>query len=155
MIRIARFKFLLVIATSAFVLTGCSSRTIKDDVASRVVGAWLVKMPEAPFPYHMLIFHTYRTVVQSNPDAGDAHTSDSSGMGAWSVDHDRVVGKFVEVTADRTTHKFVSRGEISFNIDVSGDEISGNGSARFYDADGALSGGPVAFALSGARISAK
>jgi hypothetical protein len=151
----ARLKFVVAVAMSVFVLTGCGPLTNKDGVGKRIIGAWFVKMPEAPFQYHMLIFSADGTVVQSNPDAGDANTSDSNGMGAWSVDHDRVVGKFVEVTASRATRKFVSRGEISFNILVSGDTIKGDGSARFYDIDGALNGGPVSFTLSGKRVRAK
>ena len=153
--RNACLKFVVAIAMSVFVLSGCRPLTNKDGVGKRIVGAWFVKMPEAPFQYHMVIFNADGTVVQSNPDAGDANTSDSSGMGAWSVDHDRVVGKFVEVTASRTTRKFVSRGEISFNIHVSGDTINGDGSAHFYDVDGALNGGPVSFTLSGTRVRAK
>ncbi len=155
MARNACLSFSLAITICVFVLTGCSSRATKDDAAKGIVGAWFVKMPEAPFQYHMLIFHADGTVVQSNPDAGDAHTSDSSGMGAWSVDNGRVIGKFVEVTADRTTHKFVSRGEISFNVDVRGDTIFGDGSARFYDVNGALNGGSVSFTLLGTRVNAK
>lgn len=58
----------------------------------------------------------------------------------------------MEVTADRTTHAFASRGEIAFAIDVTGDSISGSGSARFYDVNGALNGGPVASTLSGVRV---
>jgi hypothetical protein len=155
MARKASLSFSLAITICIFVLTGCSARTARDDTAKGIVGAWFVKMPEAPFHYHMLIFHADGTVVQSNPDAGDAHTSDSSGMGAWSVDNGRVIGKFVEVTADRTTRQFVSRGEISFNIDVRGDTIDGDGSARFYDVNGALNGGPVSFTLFGTRVKAK
>ena len=77
---------------------------------------------------------------------------DSSGMGAWVVEDNRIVGKFVEVTADRTTRAFVNRGEISFEIELAGDSINGAGSARFYDVNGALNGGPVAFTLSGVRV---
>jgi hypothetical protein len=133
-------------------LTGCSTLPAKDGVGEGIVGAWFVKMPEAPFQYHMMIFNADGTLLQSNPDAGDPHTSDSSGMGAWVVEGDRIVGKFVEVTADRTTRAFVSRGEISFDIDVMGDTINGAGIARFYDVNGALNGGPVAFTLSGVRV---
>src|SRR4051794_18441557 len=45
-----------------------------------VVGTWLVKTPEAPFPYHMFTFHSDGTMLHSNPDAGDSSTSDSNGM---------------------------------------------------------------------------
>ena len=53
-----------------------------------------------------------------NPDAGNANTGDSNGMAVWVTEGARIKGKFVEVTADRATHQFVSRGEISFLIRV-------------------------------------
>lgn len=151
----AHIKYVLAAAVFSLMLTGCSGIPAKDGVAHRIVGAWFVRMPQAPFQYHMLIFNADGTVVQSNPDAGDPHTSDSNGMGAWVSDGNRIVGKFVEVTADRTTRAFVSRGEIAFRIDVEGDSIKGAGSARFYDVNGAINGGPVAFTLSGARVQAR
>ena len=123
----------------------------KSDVGS-IVGTWLVKSPEAPFPYHMFVFHSDGTMQQSNPDAGDANTSDSNGMGAWARDMDRIRGKFVEVTADRSTRRFVSRGEISFSIKVSGDAFSGSASALFFDAGGRQLRGPLGVTLQGQRI---
>ena len=146
------FAKALMVATGLFTLGGCGSLPAKDGVAQRIVGAWFVKMPEAPFQYHMLVFNADGTMLQSNPEAGDPHTSDSNGMGAWVAEGNRVVGKFVEVTADRTTRAFASRGEISFEIDVTGDAISGAGSARFYDVNGTPNGSPVAFTLSGTRV---
>ena len=135
-----------------FTLTGCSTLPAGDGVAQRIVGAWFVQMPEAPFRYHMLMFNADGTMLQSNPDAGDPHTSDSNGMGVWVAEGNRIVGKFVEVTADRTTRAFASRGEIAFEIDVTGDAINGAGSARFYDVNGALNGDPIPFTLSGVRV---
>jgi hypothetical protein len=76
-----------------------------------IVGTWLVKTPEAPFPYHMFVFHSDGTVQQSNPDAGDSETSDSNAMGVWVPEGDSIKGRIVEITADRTTRHFVSRGE--------------------------------------------
>ena len=149
----SRIKYFLTATVFLSTLAGCSGIPARDSVAQRIVGAWFVRMPEAPFQYHMLIFNADGTVVQSNPDAGDPHTSDSNGMGAWVSEGNRIVGKFVEVTADRTTRAFVSRGEIAFRIAVLGDSISGAGSARFYDVNGAINGGPVAFTLSGCACS--
>ena len=62
-----------------------------------------MKAPQAPFQYHMFVFHSDGTMEQANLDAEDPHTSDSNGMGVWVLDGDRIRGKFVEVTADRTT----------------------------------------------------
>jgi hypothetical protein len=44
----------------------------------------------------------------------------------------------MEITADRTTRKFVSRGELPFDIQVTGDTFAGTLSARFYAPDGKL-----------------
>jgi hypothetical protein len=52
---------------------------------------------------------------QANPDAGDLNSSHSIGEGVWVPDGDSIKGKFVEITADRTTRQVVSHGEISFN----------------------------------------
>ena len=117
-----------------------------------IVGAWFVKIPEAPFPYHMFVFNSDGTMQQANPDAGDPNTSDSDGMGVWAPDRDRIQGKFVEVTADRATRQFVSRGEISFSIKVAGNAFSGTASATFYDAEGRRLKGPLAATLEGQRV---
>jgi len=117
-----------------------------------IAGTWFVKIPEAPFPYHMFVFHSDGTMEQANPDAGDPNTSDSNGMGAWAQDGGRINGKFVEVTADRITHRFVSRGEISFSIQVNGNAFRGTASAIFYDAEGRKSRGPVVATMEGQRV---
>jgi hypothetical protein len=51
----------------------------------------------------------------------------SGGMGVWVPDGHRIKGKFVEVTADRTTRQFVNRGEISFLIKVNGNAFQRDG----------------------------
>lgn len=73
-------------------------------------------------------------------------------MGVWTPDNDRIRGKFVEVTANRTTHQFVSRGEISFSIKVNGNVFSGVASVMFYDAEGRRLRGPLAATLEGQRV---
>lgn len=123
-------------------LQGCStlpSRTIPPDP---IVGAWIVKDPNAPFPYHMYVFNSDRTMQQANPDAGDPHGSDSDGKGIWAPDGDRIKGKWVEVTAERATHKFTGRLEISYQIRVIGDTFVGTETVRSYDANGGIREGP-------------
>ncbi len=100
----------------------------------------------------MFVFHSDGTLQQSNPDAGDPNTSDSNGLGVWVTDAGRIKGKFVEVTADRNTRRFVSRGEISFLIQVNGDALSGTASAVFFDAEGRQLRGPLAATLQGQRV---
>lgn len=132
-------------------LAGC--HTASDSrVFSPIVGTWVVRMPGAPFPLHMFIFHADGTVQQSNPDAGDANSSDSNALGVWQPDGDGIKGKIVEITADRITHKFASQGDISFSIKVSGDEFIGNASASFYDEKGAHLRGPVLVSVEGKRL---
>src|SRR5436190_7337106 len=87
-----------VVVISVFVFWGQASSA----AGKQVVGVWFVTMPQAPFKYHMLAFHADGTMEQANPDAGDAHTSDSDGMGVWEMRGGKVIGKFVEITADRT-----------------------------------------------------
>ncbi|MEP6946522.1 MAG: hypothetical protein ABJA02_11440 [Acidobacteriota bacterium] len=118
----------------------------------QIVGVWFVTFPDAPFKYHMCTFHADGTMEQANPDAGDAHTSDSDGMGVWVREGGKIKGKFVEVTADRTTRQFVSRGEISFTLDVDGDRFAGNAVGKFYDLDNKLTFGPVNTAMQGTKI---
>lgn len=134
------------------ILNSLACHQASTGASNPIVGAWFVKTPGAPFPYHMFVFSADGTMHQANPDAGDPNTSDSDGMGVWVKNGDRIKGKFVEVTADRATRLFVSRGEISFDIKVDGDVFSGPASARFYDANGTLMRGPLPASLEGQRV---
>jgi hypothetical protein len=117
-----------------------------------IVGAWFVNDTAAPFHYHMYVFNVDGTMQQANPDAGDPNTSDSDGKGVWVADGPRIKGKFVEVTADRVSRQFVSRGEISYEIVVNGDSFAGTAVARFYDINGGLVQSPINTSLSGKRV---
>src|SRR3954452_17625494 len=99
-----------------------------------IVGVWFVRFPDAPFKYHMCTFHADGTMEQANPDAGDAHTSDSDGMGVWELRGGKVY-KFVEITANRETRAFAARGEISFNFEVTADRFAGQAVGKFFDLD--------------------
>lgn len=142
---------LAVLGTVALCL-GFSACHCGGNTNSPIVGTWIVKAPEAPFPYHMFVFHADGTMQQSNPDAGDPNSSDSNGLGVWVRDGDAMKGKFVEVTADRMTRQFVSRGEISFVVKVNGNALIGTASAIFYDAAGRRLRGPIAATLEGQRV---
>jgi len=133
-------------------LSGCQENHTGQDTSSYVVGAWIVKIPDAPFPLHMFVFHSDGTVEQSNPDAGDPDTSDSNLMGAWRADGDGYRGKVVEITADRTSRRFAARGEISFALKVSRDTFRGTASATFFDASGHRIRGPVQVKMEGERV---
>jgi len=131
---------------------GCHQLSGGKNNSPAIVGTWIVKIPEAPFCYHMFVFHSDGTMQQTNPDAGDPSTSDSNGVGVWVLDGESIKGKFVEVTADRTTRRFVSRGEISFLIKVNGDAFTGTASAIFDDATGLRLRGPLPATLEGQRV---
>lgn len=134
-------------------LLGCVSPSTRSSSPNSVVGAWLVKDPNAPFPYHMYVFNGDGTMQQANPDAGDPHASDSDGKGIWVANGDRIKGKWVEVIADRTTHQFAGRLEISYDITVSGDTYTGTETVRAYDAAGNSTAGPATPAqLIGKRV---
>ncbi len=90
---------------------------------------------------------------QANPDAGDPHGSDSDGKGIWMTDGKRVKGKWVEVIADRATHRFAGRLEISYDVAVSGDTYTGMETVRAYDAAGNSTAGPATpVSLEGKRV---
>ena len=131
---------------------GCHQASSRPSDLSPIVGTWVVKAPEAPFPLHMFVFHSNGTVQQSNPDAGDPNTSDSNAMGAWQLEGGEIKKKLVEITADRTTRRFASRGEISFSLKVSGNAFSGTANAIFYDAEGRRIRGPLSATLEGQRV---
>ena len=138
---------LLCIVTLAAPASAADAAKVDD-----IVGTWVVKAADAPFQYHMFVFNADGTMQQANPDAGDENTSDSDGKGAWFRKDGKIVGKFVEITADRTTHKFVARGEISYEIAVDGDKLTGNASAKFYDENDKLQHGPFPTPLDGKRV---
>jgi hypothetical protein len=143
---------LLISAVLVLGLPGCTRYTT-DRKANPIVGAWFVKDPGAPFPYHMYVFNADGTMQQANPDAGDPHGSDSDGKGVWVTDGDRIKGKWVEVIADRASHKFTGRTEISYNVKVNADTFAGTITAISYDAAGTLTEGPTSpTLLEGKRV---
>ena len=120
--------------------------------ANSVVGVWIVNDETAPFPFHMYVFNADGTMQQANPDAGNARTSDSDGKGIWVPRGDRIVGKWVEITADRGTHKFVGRLDLSFDLKVKGDRLTGARSAQSFGVDGKPAGAPFQGSFTGTRV---
>jgi len=138
----------------SLVLTSVSGCSLPASVGHEqaIVGTWVVRDSAAPFPVHMYVFNADGTMQQANPDAGDANTSDSDGKGVWVTEGGRIKGKWVEITADRATHKFAGRGEIAFSLSVEGDVFDGTETAQFFDADDRMIGGSLASTLKGARV---
>lgn len=135
------FAFVLFV-TSMLGLLSCNSKSA-DGGPDPIVGTWFVKDSGAPFPYHMYVFNADGTMQQANPDAGDPRTSDSDGKGVWIKNGDRIKGKWMEIVADRATHKFAGRTEISYNVQVNVDTFTGTVTASVFDADGVLTEGPT------------
>ena len=122
--------------------------------ANGIVGAWLVKDPNAPFPQHLYVFNGDGTMQQANPDAGDARTSDSDGKGTWVATGDHIKGKWVEVLADRTNHQYAGRLEVSYELQVKGDQYVGTEAVRVFDVAGNEGAAPATGQpIAGMRIS--
>lgn len=117
-----------------------------------VVGAWIVRQEGAPFPMHMYVFSADGTVHQANPDAGNPRTSDSDAKGIWIMRDGKVIGKWVELSADRATHRYVGRGELSFELVLIGDRLAGTSSFVAFDAVGKRTTGPIAVPFEGTRV---
>jgi hypothetical protein len=129
-----------------------TSVAARAPAADPLVGTWLVEQPAAPFPLHLYVFNADHTMSQSNPDAGNPRTSDSDGKGVWSRHGSKVTGKWVEIMADRTTHKLLGRGELSFELTVSGDRLVGTGTFYGYDTQGKVFAGPIQAPFTGTRV---
>lgn len=121
-----------------------------------VTGVWFVNAVGAPFQPHVATFHADGSMEIDNPEAGDTHTSDSMGMGPWTEAYmtggATVVGKFVEVNADRTTGQYVSKLVVTYNLTVRGNTFTGPAEATYYNPDGTLQAGPYPATLNGTRI---
>ncbi|HXS05295.1 MAG TPA: hypothetical protein VN723_00790 [Rhizomicrobium sp.] len=117
-----------------------------------IVGTWFIKDEKAPFPFHIYVFNADGTMQQTNPDAGDPRTSDSDGKGIWAAKGDHIVGKWVELTADRATHKFAGSLEIAFEAKVEGDRLKGTRSALPLDTDWKPQGSPRQGSFTGRRV---
>ena len=145
-------KRLAAIGVLALCAASCHEAPNGQAAAPGIVGAWVVRIPDAPFPLHMFVFHSDGTVEQSNPDAGDPNTSDSNLMGTWRSAGDEYRGKLVEITADRTTRQVATRGEILFDLKVSGNTFDGTASATFFDVSGRQIRGPIRVRMEGERV---
>lgn len=142
-------KFFAVVLGTSVAATGLPAATPAKD---KLVGVWLVRQEGAPFPMHMYVFGADGTVHQANPDAGNPRTSDSDGKGIWFHNGSKIVGKWVELSADRSTHQYIGRGELTFSLKLVGDRLTGISTFRSFDADGKANGGPFKVPFDGTRI---
>lgn len=140
---------------SAFALSafGCDRARVDAVAVHPLVGTWLVHDPNAPFPHHLYVFNADGTMHQANPDAGNPRTSDSDGKGIWAVRGDHVESKWVELSADRATHQYAGRLELTMAIRVSGDSLTATETVKVFDATGAPGLAPTTpKPLSGTRV---
>jgi len=144
---------LALLAGTALSVSACDRA--REDVprAHPIVGTWLVQDPNAPFPYHLYVFSADGTMHQANPDAGNSRTSDSDGKGIWASRGDRIEAKWVELSADRTTHQYAGRLELAMQITVQGDSLTAFETVKVFDAAGAEAPAPATpKPLLGARV---
>jgi hypothetical protein len=55
----------------------------------------------------------------------------------------------MEIVADRTTHKFAGRTEVSYDIQVNVDTFTGTVTASVFDVNGGLTEGPTSLDAAG------
>lgn len=122
---------------------GCAPPPATVTPAPPIVGTWLVHDPNAPFPYHLYVFNADGTMHQANPDAGNPRSSDSDGKGIWAVRGDHIEGKWVELSADRTTRQYAGRLELTMRITVHGDSLTATETVQLFDATGAPAPAPA------------
>lgn len=143
-------KLLICLVTSGVAsVAGCNR---PPATPNPIVGTWFVDDVAAPFRYHMYVFNADGTMQQANPDAGDEHTSDSDGKGVWISDGGRIKGKWVEIQADRTTHRFTGTTQLRFDVKVDHDHFTGTETPAFFDPQGTQTGSKPATALDGKRV---
>ena len=148
-----RLPVLPVLAAVALSALGCDRPRAEGAPAPPIVGTWLVHDPNAPFPYHLYVFNADGTMHQANPDAGNPRSSDSDGKGIWAVRGDHIEGKWVELSADRATHQYAGRLELTMRITVLGDSLTATETAQVFDATGAPAPAPATpKPLSGTRV---
>lgn len=150
---LGKLVILPLLLVSALGAAGCDDE--RDDAAPvhPIVGTWLVHDPNAPFPHHLYVFNGDGTMQQANPDAGNARSSDSDGKGIWVNRGDRIDAKWVELSADRSTHQYTGRLELTMQIVVRGDSLTATETAALFDATGAPAPAPATpKPLSGARV---
>ena len=127
-------------------------QTAAAPAADKVVGVWLVRQEGAPFPMHMYVFNADGTLQQANPDAGNPRVSDSDAKGIWFRRDRKIVGKWVEISADRATHHFIGRGELTFELILTGNRLTGSSTFRGFDANGKPNIGPIMVPFEGSRV---
>lgn len=121
----------------AICVASCDRAAMTPARPHPIVGTWVVSDPNAPFPFHLYVFNADGTMHQANPDAGDPRTSDSDGKGAWVARGREVRGRWVELVADRTTHRYSGRLDVSMNIIVTGDSLTATEVVHLLDTTGA------------------
>lgn len=121
-----------------------------------IVGVWRVTTQDAPFNYHMFVFHAGESegiFQQFNPHEGNRETSDTPGSGLWRAQQDGSVrAMFGEFRLDRNDAT-TTYAEVSFEFTLNGGSLSGLYRLRVYTPDSKkLLRGPIESTLEGTRL---
>lgn len=99
-------------------------------VTSPAVGSWVGQVHGAQYEDHLYQFHADGTMegtnpqrVQEKPDG--TGVNDSLAMGSWRMERGKVVGVFIELNANQTTHKPAPNLNVRFTLEVHGDHMTG------------------------------
>ncbi len=150
--------FVILGAASMAVLTHFQPVQASESTSTdAIVGAWLLDAHGAPFVPHVAIFHADGTFLIDNPEAGDPHTSDSLGAGAWKHNPQHpntIIGQFQEINADRASAHYASRLVVTFTLTMTGaNTFSGPAEATYYAPSGVKQNDqPYPALLTGQRI---
>jgi hypothetical protein len=97
---------------------------------SPAVGSWIGQVHGAQYEDHLYQFHADGTMegtnpqrVQEKPDG--TGVNDSLAMGSWHMERGKVVGVFLELNANQTTHKPAPNLTVRFTLEVHGDHLTG------------------------------
>lgn len=97
---------------------------------SPAIGAWVGQVHGAQYEDHLYAFHSDGTMIGTNPQrvqerADGTGVNDSLAVGAWRLEHGRVVGKFLELNANQSTHAPAATLTVIFNLEAHGDHLTG------------------------------
>lgn len=97
---------------------------------SPVVGSWIGQVHGAQYEDHLYQFHADGTMIGTNPQRvqekpDGSGVNDSLAMGNWHMERGHVVGTFVELNANQTTHLPAATLTVKFDLQVHGDHLTG------------------------------
>lgn len=97
---------------------------------SPVVGSWIGQVHGAQYEDHLYQFHADGTMIGTNPQRvqekpDGTGVNDSLAVGSWHMEHGHVIGTFIELNANQTTHLRADNLTVHFDLQVHGDHLTG------------------------------